>query len=127
MSIRENMAKASQEAKEEIQSIEFQIESSQKTLRALKFAQQVLSGQPRAETKCNLSKHYTLTSGYFQKVDCSECGQTVQGWEKSWRYCPLCGSTVIKTEEEANATDRLNRAAVKGAVEAVLNSSNGGK
>ena len=121
MSIRENRRKLSEETDDLIRAAEAQIETSTKERNILRLAQSVLAEEPRAETKCGLTLHYALTSGYFQKADCSECGETVQGYQKNWRYCPCCSSTIITTETEETPNDRLARSAVKEAVAAALN------
>ena len=119
MSTRATMNQRAQQAREEIQSIRFQIESSQKTLAVLEFAEKVLACEPKHETKTGLVIHATQSSLWVDKADCTDCKATLQGYQKNWKFCPVCGSTVVRVEKEDSPSDRLTRDAVKQAVDSL--------
>lgn len=120
MSIRDTMRQRAQDAKSVLSSLKFQRDDLDKSIAVIEFADKVLDSPPKHETKCGLVLHYTQTSGYFQKADCSECSATLQGYERTWKFCPVCGSTVIKTEQEESANDRLTRKALREAVDSLI-------
>jgi hypothetical protein len=119
-SIRENMRKRAEDAKSVIGSFKFQRDDLTKTIEVLEFAEKVLAGEPRGETKTALVIHYAQVSRFIDIADCVECGAAeIEGWKPNWRYCPLCGSAVTRAERENNPNDRLTRNALRDAVAAV--------
>jgi NADH pyrophosphatase NudC (nudix superfamily) len=86
---------------------------------ALIAAQAALDAEPRELIECQFEMHYAPISLAVERVACSECGETVMGWEKTWRYCPACGSRVNEVTREDSPHDRLARKAVKEALDSV--------
>ena len=120
MSIRETRRNLAEQAEDLIPSIKLQIERLTTELGVVQLAKQVLSETPKAETKCGMTVHYSQASMWIDKCDCSECGNTLQGYQKFWRFCPACGSTIVAVEKEDTPADRLARNAVREAVAAVI-------
>ena len=120
MSIRQTLKELAADARDEIQSVELQIETSNRTLRILRMCQQVLSEEPKAETKCGLVLEYAQKSQWVSCGECTECGETFSGYRPNWTHCPICGSKIVKVEKEDSPGDRLARNAVREAVAAVI-------
>jgi len=120
MSIRQTLKELAADARDEIQSVELQIETSNRTLRILRMCQQVLSEEPKAETKCGLVLEYAQKSQWVDCAECSECGNTFSGYRPNWVACPCCGSKIVKVEKEDSPGDRYARQAVREAVAAVI-------
>jgi hypothetical protein len=120
MSIRETRRKGAEDAQDVIETIQFQIENLTKELNLLKLAQQVLSETPKVETKTGMTVHYAQSSAWIDRCECSECGETLQGYQKMWKFCPSCGSTIVTAEKEDTPGDRLARNAVREAVASVI-------
>jgi hypothetical protein len=119
MSIRDNMRKRAEDAKEVLSSFNFQRADLDRTIAVVEAAEKVLAGEPKSETKTGLVIHATQSSLWVDKADCTECKATLQGYQKNWKFCPVCGSTVVKVEKEDSPSDRLTRDAVKHAVDSL--------
>jgi hypothetical protein len=113
MSIRETMRKLSQDAKEVISSYKYQRADLDKTIAALEYADKVLSGEPRAETKTALLIHYDRPSRFISVADCLECGAELEGYKINWKCCPVCTSSVVDAKQENDPNDRLTRKALQ--------------
>lgn len=70
--------------------------------KALLLAQAALSETPRSLTHCELMLEYTTVSLMVERVACSECGATSMGYEEAWKFCPVCGSHVVRVEREVS-------------------------
>ena len=119
MSIRDTMRKRADEAKEVLSSLKYQRDDTDKIIRVVEYAEKVLASEPKHETKCGLIIHATQSSLWVDKADCTECGVTLQGYQKNWKCCPVCTSTIVRVEKEDNPSDRLTRDAVKQAVDSL--------
>ena len=120
MSTRESMRVAKQDALQELESVNHQLDSLSRTKRALEAAVNQLSGEPREQTATGFVLHYAESNGFFQKAECSECGSTVEGYSRAWKFAPCCGSAIVRVEKETNPGDRLARTAVKDAVKSLI-------
>jgi DNA-directed RNA polymerase subunit RPC12/RpoP len=119
MSIRETMQQRARDAKDVISSYKYQRADLDKTIAVVEFAEKVLAGEPKSETNCGHTLRYSQRNGYYEESYCSECQQTVQGYEKDWTHCPKCGSRIVKVDREDTPEDRLTRNAVKNAVDSL--------
>jgi len=120
MSERDKRQQQASQLDEQIAGLENLLASSQKDLGALNLAREILNEAPRKVTECTLRKHYALTSQVSHTVTCSECHGEVFGYEPSWKFCPVCGSTVISVTRENDPTERLQQAAIDRAVKELI-------
>ena len=114
---REKRAQQAVEIENEILNYESAQETNAKTLAALRLAKEVLQETPRKLRNCEMSIHTFQPRGY-QEADCSACGQTVI-WEMDSKFCSKCGSSVVKAEKDYDPRERLERVAIKEAVNSI--------
>jgi hypothetical protein len=87
--------------------------------KALLIAHAALAEEPRALIFCDGVLQYARISLAVENLACSECGETVMGWEDKWTGCPVCLSKFKSITRENSPEDRLTRKAVKEAMEGV--------
>jgi hypothetical protein len=115
-SLREDMKRRLRDAEEIIRSLKFQRESLDKEIAAVELASTQLKGEPVEHTDTALLIHYDRPSRFISVADCLECGTELEGYKSNWKYCPVCGSTVTKAQEEKDPNDRLTRKALQEAL-----------
>lgn len=93
------------------------LQRSTARLDALQVARAAATEPPRALTNCQFVLYYaTRSMAAVEQAVCTECGNTSTGYERTWGFCPLCGSKIGNVERETTPHERLNRQAVRQAM-----------
>lgn len=85
------------------------LETASQEKAALELAYQALTEEPRKLTLAELLLEFVPYNAVTPKSHCSECSGVFIGYTDQFKFCPLCGSQIVKVNRESSPKEYQER------------------